>query len=112
MTAGIHGRDERPIRLGKPAISLKPNRTDRPPVPPVGQRRSSSAATFPSRTFLSGFSAGGCKGVKMMNDSELLRRYAEDASEEAFAELVRRHLHLVYAAAWRQTGDAHRAEDV
>lgn len=47
-----------------------------------------------------------------MDDSELLRRYAEDASEEAFAELVRRHLNLVYAAALRQAGDAHRAEDV
>src|SRR5476651_619018 len=48
----------------------------------------------------------------MIADSELLRRYAEEASEEAFAELVRRHLNLVYAAAIRQVGDAHRAEDV
>jgi RNA polymerase sigma factor (sigma-70 family) len=48
----------------------------------------------------------------MMDDSELLRRYAEDASEEAFAELVRRHLTVVYAAALRQTGDVHLAEEV
>ncbi|HWA09395.1 MAG TPA: sigma-70 family RNA polymerase sigma factor [Opitutaceae bacterium] len=48
----------------------------------------------------------------MIDDAELLRRYAEDASEEAFAELVRRHLPLVYAAAWRQVGEPHRAEDV
>jgi RNA polymerase sigma factor (sigma-70 family) len=49
----------------------------------------------------------------MTDDAELLRRYAEESSEEAFAELVRRHLGLVYHAALRQCGgDAHRAEDV
>lgn len=49
----------------------------------------------------------------MSTDAELLRRYAEDNSEAAFAELVRRHLNLVYFAALRQVGgDAHRAEEV
>ena len=48
----------------------------------------------------------------MPPDSELLRRYAEEASEEAFAELVRRHIDLLYAAALRQVGDSHRAQDV
>jgi RNA polymerase sigma factor (sigma-70 family) len=49
----------------------------------------------------------------MDDDAELLRRYANDRSEEAFAELVRRHLNLVYAAALRLVGgDAHRAKDV
>jgi len=48
----------------------------------------------------------------MPDDAELLRRYAEDRSEEAFSELVRRNLGLVYCAALRQCGDAHRAEDV
>ncbi|HEX3728172.1 MAG TPA: sigma-70 family RNA polymerase sigma factor [Opitutaceae bacterium] len=47
------------------------------------------------------------------DDAELLRCYAEEHSEEAFVELVRRHLHLVYRAALRRTrGDSHRAEDV
>lgn len=49
----------------------------------------------------------------MDSDPELLRRYVEDRSEPAFAELVRRHLNLVYFAALRQVGgDTHRAQDV
>lgn len=49
----------------------------------------------------------------MPDDSTLLAAYARDRSEEAFGELVRRHLTLVYSAALRRTGgDAHRAQDV
>ena len=49
----------------------------------------------------------------MPDDAELLRRYAGNRDEAAFAELVQRHLGLVYHAALRQCGgDAHRAEDV
>lgn len=49
----------------------------------------------------------------MNDDAELLRRYVDDRSEAAFAELVQRHLSLVYYAALRRTGgDAHLAEDV
>lgn len=49
----------------------------------------------------------------MNDDAELLRQYADQRSEAAFAGLVRRHLGLVYHAALRQTGgDAHRAQDV
>lgn len=49
----------------------------------------------------------------MIDDAELLRRYAKDCSEDAFTELVRRHLNLVYGAALRRAGgDAHRAADV
>src|SRR5579859_7351651 len=49
----------------------------------------------------------------MMDDPELLRRYVEDHAEEAFTELVGRHLGLVYSTALRRVGqDAHLAEDV
>src|SRR5688572_24983159 len=48
-----------------------------------------------------------------IDDAELLRRYADEESEAAFAELVRRYINLVYHAALRQLGgDGHRAEDV
>jgi RNA polymerase sigma factor (sigma-70 family) len=49
----------------------------------------------------------------MNQDGELLRRYASDHSEAAFAELVARHIDLVYSAALRQTqGDVHEARDI
>ena len=37
----------------------------------------------------------------MSEDAELLRRYATENSEAAFAELIRRHVDLVYSAALR-----------
>jgi RNA polymerase sigma factor (sigma-70 family) len=49
----------------------------------------------------------------MIPDGELLGRYAETKSEDAFEELVRRHIDLVYSAALRQVnGDAQLAQDV
>jgi RNA polymerase sigma factor (sigma-70 family) len=49
----------------------------------------------------------------MTSDAQLLRNYADSRSEDAFAELVRRHLNLVYSAALRRVnGDAHLAQDV
>lgn len=49
----------------------------------------------------------------MTEDAELLRRCAEARSEGAFAELVQRHVDLVYSAALRRLGgDAHGAADV
>ena len=46
------------------------------------------------------------------HDYTLLREYLDRGSEAAFAELVSRHTDSVYAAAWRQTGDAEAAKDI
>jgi len=49
----------------------------------------------------------------MPSDAELLRQYVENGSQEAFGELVRRHLGLVYHSALRRVGrNAHAADDV
>ena len=49
----------------------------------------------------------------MAPDNELLQRYVKEGSDAAFAELVQRHLSLVYSTALRQAGgDAHLAHDV
>ncbi|HTR40737.1 MAG TPA: sigma-70 family RNA polymerase sigma factor [Pseudomonadales bacterium] len=47
-----------------------------------------------------------------MTDQQLLRDYAGKQSDAAFAELVRRHVDLVYSAALRMVCDAHLAKDV
>ncbi|MBI2928345.1 MAG: sigma-70 family RNA polymerase sigma factor [Verrucomicrobia bacterium] len=48
----------------------------------------------------------------MTSDLELLKRYTRDRAEDAFAELVRRHLGLVYSAALRQVRSPQLAEEV
>lgn len=63
---------------------------------------------------LFGLGIGGSFKLKTMtDDAELLRQYVETHSEAAFAELVQRHLSLVYSAALRQVGgDTHLAQDI
>ena len=46
------------------------------------------------------------------SDQQLLADYAETRCETAFAELVRRHVDLVYSAALRMVCEAHTAEDI
>ncbi len=46
------------------------------------------------------------------SDMDLLREYARQNSEAAFAELVRRHVNLVYSAALRHAGIAAQAEEI
>ncbi|HMO65554.1 MAG TPA: sigma-70 family RNA polymerase sigma factor, partial [Verrucomicrobiota bacterium] len=47
------------------------------------------------------------------SDSELLDQFVREGSEDAFTELVRRHVDLVHSAARRQAGpDPRAAEDV
>jgi uncharacterized protein (TIGR03435 family) len=50
--------------------------------------------------------------MQELADMELLRQYAEQNSETAFAELVTRHVSLVYSAALRKTENSSAAEDV
>jgi uncharacterized protein (TIGR03435 family) len=46
------------------------------------------------------------------NDMELVREYVRVNSEAAFAELVRRHINLVYSSALRHVGLAASAEEI
>lgn len=46
------------------------------------------------------------------SDFQLLARYAHERADDAFAELVRRHLPLVYSAALRQVQSPELAQDV
>jgi len=46
------------------------------------------------------------------DDISLLREFARTRSEAAFAEIVRRHVNLVFSVALRKTGNSHDAEEI
>ncbi len=46
------------------------------------------------------------------NDSDLLKRYLSEGAENAFSDLVQRHLTLVYGAAFRHLQDSGLAQEV
>lgn len=49
----------------------------------------------------------------MEDDSQLLRSFVKSDAQDAFTELVKRHVNLVYSAALRQVGgDTHLASDI
>ena len=48
----------------------------------------------------------------MSDDSELIRRYAREADENAFATIVQRYVDLVFSAAVRMVQDPHLAQDI
>ncbi|MFO1497681.1 MAG: sigma-70 family RNA polymerase sigma factor [Verrucomicrobiota bacterium] len=50
--------------------------------------------------------------MEKSEDIHLLRSYAREGSDQAFAELVERHLDQVYSVALRQVRDPHLAEEV
>jgi RNA polymerase sigma factor (sigma-70 family) len=47
-----------------------------------------------------------------VDDATLLAAFVRDKSEEAFKELVKRHVGMVYSVCYRQLRDTHWAEDV
>jgi len=50
--------------------------------------------------------------MQELDDNGLLREYAENNSEEAFAALVERHINKVYSAALRHTRNPSEAEEI
>src|ERR1043165_1332730 len=47
-----------------------------------------------------------------LDDITLLRQYAEQNSEKAFAALVSRHINKVYSVALRHTRNPHQAQEI
>ncbi|MDB6026186.1 MAG: regulator of chromosome condensation [Verrucomicrobiales bacterium] len=50
--------------------------------------------------------------MQELDDTELLQRYADQNSEEAFSVLVARYVDLVYSTAWRKTGSPDAAQEI
>src|SRR5688572_3188433 len=47
-----------------------------------------------------------------MTDTQLLHQYVEHRDQQAFGQLVRMHIDVVYSAALRQARDPHLAEEI
>jgi RNA polymerase sigma factor (sigma-70 family) len=60
----------------------------------------------------SGLSSHTYSQMQPVDDGALLRQYAENQSNDAFAMLVARHVNLVYSVALRNAGDPHHAAEI
>ena len=70
--------------------------------------------TFSRSGRVSLFHSTGCyqvKDMKELSDIELLEAYAGERNEDAFRELVARHINLIYSAAIRQLRNSQLAEE-
>ena len=72
------------------------------------------ALGFHARFLVKFFDSAAYRLVKAaMDDRQLIQRFAADGSEEAFGQLVARHINFVFSVAQRLLGgDCHRAQDV
>src|SRR5262245_39948327 len=50
--------------------------------------------------------------MQMLTDMELVAQFVRSNSQNAFEELVSRHINLVHSSALRQVRDPHLAQDV
>lgn len=50
--------------------------------------------------------------MQVIADMDLVKRFVRNNAQDAFEELVARHINLVYSSALRQVGDSHLAQDV
>src|SRR5689334_10460538 len=66
----------------------------------------------PSVNTLSGFCPLGTLRYGIMGDLELLHRYTEHRSEDAFRILVERHLPMVFSVAMRVLRDQQLSEEI
>ena len=94
-----------PAAVGVSPTAFLPNHglgeTPSPATGTVALPETVSNAGSCARNFLSGLARRRCiLYIKppMSPDNELLRRYAQQGDEAAFAEVVRRHTDLVYSA--------------
>src|SRR4051812_30353185 len=93
---------------------LAPVRQQQAASPSPGARRTDIKETDTNRERQSVWPILPIGGVITMNmsdsDMDLLARYIQHQAEDAFAEIVRRHLDVIHSAALRQVRSPHLAE--